>query len=140
MAGGSPVSPSSCASPFTAAGCIEGFADGFNILNIGAQLDLPTPWKNFPLSLFLDYANNTDASANDNAVWTGFRIGQTRNQGDLRFTYTFARTETDCVLSVFSYSDFGRNGGTNVMGHFIVGLRAPSAPDRHSQESLRQLH
>jgi hypothetical protein len=32
---------------------------------------------------------------------------------------TWARTEIDAVPSVFSYSDFGRNGDTNVMGHFI---------------------
>ena len=48
------------------------------------------------------------------------RVGRAANQGDLRLTYTFAYTETDAVLSVFSYSDFGRNGGTNVMGHFIA--------------------
>jgi hypothetical protein len=40
------------------------------------------------------------------------------NKGNIRFTYTWARAETDAVPSVFSYSDFGRNGGTNVTGHF----------------------
>ncbi len=119
--GGSPVSPTSCASPFTAAGCIAGFRGGFNILNVGAQLDVPTPWKQWPLSFFVDYAHNTKAATNDdNAVWLGVRAGRAASQGDLRFTYTFAYTETDAVLSVFSYSDFGRNGGTNVMGHFIA--------------------
>lgn len=120
-AGGSPVSPVGCATPFTAAGCIAGFDGGFNILNWGAQLDLPTPWKDFPLSFFADFAHNTDAESNDDmGYWLGFRIGQTRNKGDFRFTYSWARTETDAVPSVFSYSDFGRNGGTNVSGHFIA--------------------
>jgi hypothetical protein len=120
-AGGAPVSPSSCASPFTAAGCIAGFLGGFNILNIGAQLDVSTPWQQWPLSVFVDFAHNTEAATSDDkACWLGVRVGRAASKGDLRFTYTYARTETDAVLSVLSYSDFGRNGGTNVMGHFIA--------------------
>jgi len=119
--GGAPVSPASCASPFTAAGCIAGFRGGFNILNVGAQLDVPTPWKQWPLSFSVDDAYNTKAVTNDDdAVWLGVRVGRAASKGDLRFTYTFAYTETDAVLSVFSYSDFGRNGGTNLIGHFIA--------------------
>ena len=120
VVGGRPVSPSSCSSPFTATGCIKGFDGGFNILNAGLQLDLPTPWKDFPLNFFADLAHNTEAATNDNnGYWLGFRIGQVKNKGDLRFTYNWAYTQTDAVPSVFSYSDFGKNGGTNVMGHFI---------------------
>ncbi len=121
VVGGRPVSPSSCSSPFTAAGCIAGFDGGFNILNAGAQLDVPTPWKDFPLAFFADFVHNTEAAtSDDNGYWLGFRIGQVRNKGDLRFTYNWAYTQTDAVPSVFSYSDFGKNGGTNVMGHFIT--------------------
>jgi hypothetical protein len=120
-AGGIPVSPSSCASPFTAAGCIAGFLGGFNILNAGAQLDLPTPSKQWPLSLFVDFAQNTDAATNDDTgIWAGFKVGRVAQPGDLRFSYTYARVETDAVPSVFSYSDFGKSGGTNVMGHFVA--------------------
>ncbi len=121
VVGGRPVSPSSCSSPFTAPGCIEGFDGGFNILNAGAQLDIPTPWKDFPLSFFADFVHNTQAAtSNDNGYWLGFRIGQVAKKGDLRFTYNWAYTQTDAVPSVFSYSDFGKNGGTNVMGHFVT--------------------
>jgi hypothetical protein len=121
VVGGRPVSPSSCSSPFTAPGCIKGFEGGFNILNAGAQLDVPTPWKNFPLSFFFNFAHNTQAATNaDSGYWLGFRIGQVRNKGDLRFTYDWAYTQTDAVLSEFSYSDFGKNGGTNVTGNFIT--------------------
>jgi Putative porin len=120
VVGGRPVSPTSCSSPFTAAGCIKGFDGGFNILNAGLQLDVPTPWKNFPLNFFADFAHNTQAATNDNSgYWLGFRIGQVKNKGDLRFTYNWAYTQTDAVPSVFSYSDFGKNGGTNVMGNII---------------------
>jgi hypothetical protein len=52
-------------------------------------------------------------------LWLGFRIGRATNKGDIRFIYTWARAETDAVPSVFSYSDFGRNEGTNVTDHFI---------------------
>jgi hypothetical protein len=120
ISGGMPVSPTSCASPFTAAGCIQGFLGGFNIFNAGAQLDLPTPWKEWPLTFFFDYARNTDAATDDkNGYWLGFKIGQVANRGDLRFTYTWAHTETDAVLSIFSYSDFGKSGGTNVEGNIF---------------------
>ncbi len=120
--GGSPVSPSSLnCNPTSTIGCITGFAGGFNILNLGAQLDVPTPWKQWPLNFFVDFAHNTQAATSDDTgVWLGFRIGRAANKGDIRFTYTWARTETDAVPSVFSYSDFGRNGGTNVMGNFIA--------------------
>ena len=119
--GGALVSPSSCASPFTAPGCIAGFRGDFNILNASAQLDILTPWKQWPLSFGVDYAHNLNArkTNDDDGVWFIARVGRTANPGDFRFTYTFAYTETDAVLSVFSYSDFGRNGGTNLIGHFI---------------------
>jgi len=118
---GAPVSPSSCSSPFTAPGCISGFVSGFNILNAGAQLDILTPWKQWPLTFAVDYAHNLQAKTNDDdAVWFTASVGRTSNKGDFRFTYTFAYTQTDAVLSVFSYSDFGRNGGTNLLGNFVA--------------------
>src|SRR5262249_34433387 len=81
----------------------------------------PTPWKQFPLSIAVDYAHNFDAETNKtNGVWFILRGGSVASKGDLRFTYTFAYTERDAVLSVFSYSDFGRNGGTNLIGHFVA--------------------
>lgn len=114
-AGGAPVTPAGCG------GSISEFLGGFNILNGGIELGVPTPWKDWPLNLFFDLARNTDAATNDDTgIWLGFRIGRAASKGDLRFTYTFARTATDAVPSVFSYSDFGRNGGTNVMGHFVA--------------------
>src|SRR5262249_19245705 len=121
LRGGAPVSPASCASPFTAPGCIAGFRGGFNILNVGAQFDVPTPWQPWPLSIFADYAHNTDAATSKtDGVWLGLRVGRVSSKGDLRFTYTFAYTERDAVLSVLSYSDFGRNGETNLIGHFVA--------------------
>jgi hypothetical protein len=82
---------------------------------------VPTPFQEWPLTFFFDFAHNLDAvTSDDNGFWTGFKIGKAAGKGDMRFTYTWARTETDAVPSVFSYSDFGRSGGTNVMGHFLA--------------------
>src|SRR5262245_1031734 len=89
--GGAPVSPSSCASPFTAPGCISGFVSGFNILNAGAQLDILTPWKQWPLTFAVDYAHNLQAKTNDDdAVWLTASVGRTSNKRDFRFTFYFA--------------------------------------------------
>src|SRR5215831_13207895 len=89
--GGAPVSPASCASPFTAPGCIASFRGGFNILNASAQFDTPTPWKPFPLTISADYAHNLDAATSKtDGAWLGLRLGRVASKGDLRFTYTFA--------------------------------------------------
>jgi hypothetical protein len=104
----------------TAANPIVDFVSGFNILNAAAQLDFDTGYPKWPLGLFVDYAHNLDAvGGDDNAIWVGAGIGALKNPGDLAFSLVWGRVETDSLLSVFSYSDFGRDGGTNVQGPFI---------------------
>jgi hypothetical protein len=51
-------------------------------------------------------------------------VGRTASKDHFRLTYPHARTETDAVLAVLSYSDCGTKGGTNVMGHFVFCLAA----------------
>lgn len=111
--GGSGISPSSD-NP------IRDFVSDFNIFNLAAQFDIDTGYPRWPLGLFIDYAQNTDAKGDDDmAIWVGAGIGALKNPGDFAFSAAWGRTETDSVLSVFSYSDFGRSGGTNVQGPFI---------------------
>jgi hypothetical protein len=106
-------------SPGTGAKAFRSFCGGFNIINAGLQLDIDTGNAQWPLALMFDFAHNTDAkTSEDVAVWAGVSLGQTKKQGDWAFSAAWARTETDAVLSEFSYSDFGR-GGTNVEGPFI---------------------
>jgi hypothetical protein len=111
--GGAAFSPS-------ATNPIVDFIGGFNIFNAGAQFDINTGNPQWPLGLFLDYAYNADAkNGRDQAVWAGASLGTLRNPGDFAFAALYGRVETESVMSYFSYSDFGRDGGTNVEGPFI---------------------
>jgi len=111
--GGAPISPNS-QDP------IVDYVSRFNILNASAQLDINTGYAQWPLALFVDYAHNVEArDGKDNAYWVGASLGALRNPGDLAFSAIWARTETESVMSYFSYSDFGRDGGTNVQGPFL---------------------
>jgi hypothetical protein len=112
--GGFPITPG------TGAKQIKRFLGGFNIINGAFQLDYDTGYARWPLALMADFAYNTEAkTSKDFAVWTGASLGQTRNPGDWAFSAVWARVETDAVMSFFNYSDFGRNGGTNVQGPFL---------------------
>src|SRR5215831_4699690 len=82
--GGAPVTPTSCASPFTAPGCIAGFRGGFNMLNASAQFETPTPWKQFPLSIGVDYVHNLKAATSKtDGVWLVLRGGRIASKGDV---------------------------------------------------------
>jgi hypothetical protein len=106
--------------PGTGAKQFRRFLGGFNVINGSLQLDYNTGYAKWPLVLMADFAHNTDAKrGNDIAIWAGASLGQTRNPGDWAFSVAWARTETDALLSAFSYSDFGRDGGTNVQGPFV---------------------
>jgi hypothetical protein len=112
--GGSRLSPGTGDKQF------KDFLSRFRIVNASMQLDYNTGYARWPLALIGDFAYNTDAEDGDDvAVWAGISLGATRNPGDWAFSLAWARTETDSVLSSFSYSDFGRDGGTNVQGPFV---------------------
>lgn len=99
---------------------IRKYLGGFNLLNGSMQLDYNTGYARWPLTLIADVAYNTEAkTGKDFAVWAGLSLGATRNPGDWAFSAVWSRIETDSVLSAFSYSDFGRDGGTNVQGPFL---------------------
>ena len=93
------------------------FAGGFNILNFSGQLSWDTGYPKWPFTLMVDYAENTEAKfGKDEAFLVGTGIGQTRNPGDWAISAAWTRVETDSVISMFTLSDFGRRGGTNVQG------------------------
>jgi hypothetical protein len=65
----------------------------------------------------VDYAQNLQAEfGRNNALLVGAGIGQTRNPGDWAVSALWERVETDSVISMFTLSDYGRRGGTNVKG------------------------
>ncbi|MBI2964243.1 MAG: putative porin, partial [Deltaproteobacteria bacterium] len=92
----------------------------FNDLNVGGDLTIPTGMKAFPVKLFGDYVNNTEASGSDDQGFqVGAMIGSSKEPGDVFFSYAYQRLETDAVVSAFGDSDFGRDGGTNTEGHIL---------------------
>lgn len=96
---------------------IRRFVGGFHLFNAGAQFAWDTGYAKWPFTMMVDFAHNFQAKfGDDNAYLIGAGIGQTRNPGDWAFSAAWARVETDAVLSMFTLSDYGRRGGTNVQG------------------------
>lgn len=112
--GGFPIAPG------TGNKQIKSYLGGFNIINPSVQLDYDTGYPKWPLAVMADLAYNNDAGTNKNwAVWAGASLGATKNPGDWAFSALWGHVETDSVVSFFTYSDFGRSGGTNVEGPFV---------------------
>src|SRR5258706_9913512 len=92
----------------------------FNDLNAGTDLLIPTGVKHWPLRLFFDYVKNSEASTSEDQGFNGgATIGAGKESGDAWFTYAYERLETDAVISAFSESDFGHDGGTNTKAHIL---------------------
>lgn len=99
---------------------IQSFYGGFNVFDLSGQLILDTGSPRWPFTLMFDYAHNFQARlGNDDAYLIGAGIGQTRDPGDWAFSALWTRVETDSVISMFTLSDYGRRGGTNVQGPIV---------------------
>lgn len=99
---------------------IQRFLGGFNIFNASAQLTVNTGYPRWPLSFMVDYAHNTQAEGGDDSAYLiGLGLGQTKNPGDWAVSALWTRVETDSVISMFTLSDYGRRGGTNVQGPIL---------------------
>ena len=72
----------------------------------------------WPVSLFADYVNNSDAMGNDTGWTVGTKIGQTKERGQMQFSYLYADKGADSMLGVVTDSDFG-GGGTDSKGHWL---------------------
>jgi Putative porin len=106
--------------PGTGGKAFKKFLGDFNLINGSVQFDYDTGYARWPLTLLGDVAWNSRAgTSKDWAVWAGIGVGATRNPGDWAFSAVWSKVQTDSVLSTFSYSDFGRDGGTNVQGPFL---------------------
>lgn len=99
---------------------ISKYNSEFNEVDIGTDLLVPTGMPSFPLRFFFDFVKNTEASGSDDQGFQGgATIGASKDPGDLFFTYAYERLETDAVISAFSESDFGHDGGTNTKAHIL---------------------
>jgi hypothetical protein len=118
IVGGTSVSPSTDAegNPVTLSRLISDFND----LVVGGDLLIPTPFKRFPVRIFAGYVNNTGANTSqDDGYKAGFTIGSSKEPCDIEFSYQYQYLQTDAVISAFSDSDFGRNGGTNTKANIL---------------------
>jgi len=96
---------------------VQRFLGGFNVFDLSGQLSIDTGYPRWPFTLMFDYAHNFQAElGNDDAYLIGAGIGQALNPGDWAFSALWTRVETDSVISMFTLSDYGRRGGTNVQG------------------------
>ncbi len=111
------------------------FASKYGIVDAIGRVDVDTGFKRWPVYALFDFAQNTQACANLKAFvaagvapptcdshqrhgyWGEFKVGQTKNKGDLLLGYTFARIERDAVLSAFDFSDLKQP--TNVVEHRV---------------------
>jgi hypothetical protein len=72
----------------------------------------------FPVRVFADYVNNSDAP-DDNTGWIiGGKLGHTKDREHVQLTYYYADKGADSMLGLVTDSDFG-GGGTNSKGHWF---------------------
>ena len=99
---------------------IKGYVSDFNLVNAGTDLAIATPSPRWPVKLFFDYVVNTEAEGSEDTGYEGgVQIGADKDPGDLSFVYAWEHLETDAVISAFTESDFGPDGGTNSEGHIL---------------------
>jgi hypothetical protein len=109
------------------------FASKYGDVDVLARLDLNANSKRWPVYVLTDFVQNTKACDNlrvfltagvatptcdsrqRHGSWSEFKVGQTKNKGDLLLGYTFARIERDAVLGAFDMSDLRQ--ATNVIEH-----------------------
>jgi len=99
---------------------IKKLNSGFNDVDVAGDVTIPTGIPAWPVKLYGDFVKNTDANGGDDQGYQGgVWIGTFKDPGDFYFTYAYERLETDAVISAFSDSDFGHDGGTNTKAHIL---------------------
>lgn len=89
------------------------FAHGFNIWEGFAKLSIDV---GMPMSVYADYAYNSDAD-DDNKGWlAGFSLGQAKAPNSFEVGYNYRRLEKDAAVGAFVDSD-SWGGGTDGKGH-----------------------
>jgi hypothetical protein len=125
--------PAGCATPFnttffggaqgnstvTVGGCPLLLND-FNVWEALAQLDFTL--GSLPLTVFANYAQNTEATELDTAAAAGFTLGRASNPRTWEIGYIYQATEKNALFGQFVDSDFG-GGITDVDGSvFKIGF------------------
>lgn len=71
-----------------------------------------------PLSLFIDYMQNTYPEDNTDAYLLGLKYGKVKTFGDFQGVYTYREVQADSVIGSLNDSDF-ISGGTDGRGHEV---------------------
>ena len=103
------------------ASCV--YNNDFEELELFAELK--TTITKYPLTLFVDYVQNQDASDHDTAWALGLKLGKASLPRTWEFGYTYQDVEADSLLGLWSDSDFG-GGDTDTKGHIFKGAWAPN--------------
>lgn len=82
-----------------------------------------TEMRGWPLTVFGEWVQNTEAAVEDNAYALGAEIGETKGPGSYQVSYTWQDTEADAVIGTFNDSDFA-GGDTDARGHLLKGRYA----------------
>lgn len=95
------------------------YLSDFDLLDIIAVMTWRGFGERWPVRFIGDYVHNFGAATKANTGFgTDLQIGRANQQGDWRFTYGYAQTETDAVLAAFSHDN--TNQATNYLQHTLA--------------------
>lgn len=92
------------------------YLNDFNIAQLFGELNLKAGKR--PLTLFADYALNTEADDFDAGYALGMALGEVTRPGTWRVGYAYQDLEADAVIGTFTDSDWS-GGGTDGRGHVV---------------------
>jgi hypothetical protein len=95
----------------------------FNIWEVLGKADFAL--RSLPLSLFVNYSENTEADDLNTAYGAGFTLGRASNPRTWELSYVYEKIEKDSLFGQFMDSDFG-GGITDTEGSVFRLVYAPA--------------
>src|SRR5688572_2472157 len=92
------------------------YVNDFNIAQLFGELNFRA--GELPLTVFADYAVNTEADEVDTGFALGGSVGEVTGPGTWRVGYVYQDLEADAVIGTFTDSDWA-GGGTDGQGHVV---------------------
>jgi hypothetical protein len=92
------------------------YANDFNIAQLFGELNFRA--GELPLTVFADYAVNTEADEVDTGFALGGSVGEVTGPRTWRIGYAYQDLEADAVIGTFTDSDWA-GGGTDGKGHVV---------------------
>lgn len=92
------------------------YVNDYRIIELFAEYK--TTLGDWPVTVYADLVQNTEANDQDSAFAIGANFGRASAPGTYQFGYAWHDTEADAVVGTFNDSDFA-GGDTDASGHFI---------------------